>query len=62
MVAMVLISVLFGPPIGLDGTMTGRRPGAGHRLRPKRSGGPKAADILLREECRPWAAGENIRR
>ena len=45
MVAMVSISVLVGPPIGLDGTMTGREPGAGHRLRPQRNGGPKSAVI-----------------
>jgi len=47
---MVSLSVLIGPPIGLDGTMTGRAPGPGHRLRPQRSGGPKPAVILSREE------------
>jgi hypothetical protein len=50
MVAMVSNSVLIGPPIGLDGAMTGREPGPGHRLRTQRSGGPKPAVILSREE------------
>jgi hypothetical protein len=50
MVAMISNSVLIGPPIGLDGSMTGREPGPGHRLRPQRSGGPKPVVILSREE------------
>jgi len=46
---MILNSVLIGPPIGLDGSMTGRE-GPVHRLRPQHSGGPKPAVILAREE------------
>jgi hypothetical protein len=59
-VAMVQSPCRFGPPLGHDGAMTGRRPGPAHRFPSQRNEGPKPAAILPREEWPPGGLGNII--